>query len=84
MKRLIASAVLVGALAGAALTGCTPRVFKNCTEMHTVYKGGVGRVGAVDKRSGGGSAKYAPHRDNALYDANKKSDADKDGIACEQ
>jgi galactokinase len=50
--------------------------------MHKDYKGGVARPGAVDKRASG-SAKYKPHYDQALYDANTKSDRDKDGIACE-
>lgn len=37
-----------------------------------------------DQRTGGGTAQYEPKWDNALYDANTKSDADHDGIACEQ
>jgi hypothetical protein len=57
--------------------------YANCTAMHQDYKGGVARPGAVDKRASG-SAKYKPHYDQALYDANTKSDRDKDGIACEQ
>jgi hypothetical protein len=31
----------------------------------------------------GGVTKYKPHYDQALYDANSKSDRDKDGVACE-
>ena len=84
MKKYVAGAAFAAALAGTALTGCKPQVFANCTEMHKVYKGGVARVGAVDHRTDGGHAQYAPKRDNALYDANKKSDRDNDGIACEQ
>jgi hypothetical protein len=57
--------------------------YQNCTELRKDYKGGVARPGAVDKRASG-SAKYKPHYDQALYDANRKSDRDKDGIACEQ
>jgi hypothetical protein len=57
--------------------------YQNCTELRKDYKGGVARPGAVDKRASG-SAKYKPHYDHALYDANAKSDRDKDGIACEQ
>ncbi|QXC63409.1 excalibur calcium-binding domain-containing protein [Aquihabitans sp. G128] len=40
--------------------------------------------GAVDVRTGGGHAKYAPKWDKALYDANAGSDRDGDHIACEQ
>lgn len=84
MKKYLASAVLVGALSATALTGCKPQVFPNCTEMQKTHKGGVARVGAVDKRTGGGKATYAPKYDNALYEANKKMDRDKDNIACER
>ncbi|MGI8710807.1 MAG: excalibur calcium-binding domain-containing protein [Acidimicrobiales bacterium] len=84
LNKHIAGAAVVAGLALTALTGCSPRQFANCTEMHTVYIGGVGKVGAVDLRSGGGVAKYTPKWDNALYDANSGSDADHDGIACEQ
>jgi Excalibur calcium-binding domain len=59
----------------------TPKVFKNCTEMNKVYPGGVAKVGAVNQ---GGATKYEPKYDNALYEANKKSDRDGDGIACEK
>lgn len=74
----LASVVGVSAPADAAV-----KTFKNCTEMHKQFKGGVGKPGAVDKRKSG-KAKYAPYRSTAWYNANKKSDADKDGIACEQ
>ena len=57
------------------------RVFKNCTELNKVYPGGVALPGAVNS---GGMTKNAPKYDKALYEANKKSDRDKDGIACEK
>lgn len=82
-KHVIASAIAVATIVVSA-TGCTPRTFANCTEMNKVYPGGVGRVGAVDRRTDGGHARYAPKRDNALYDANTKSDRDHDYIACER
>lgn len=58
--------------------------FRNCTAMHAQYKGGVARPGAVDHRSGGGHARYAPYVSTALYQANRGMDRDGDGIACEQ
>jgi hypothetical protein len=58
-------------------------VYKNCTDVHKTYKGGIARTGAKDKRASG-HAKYKPHVSTALYNANKKMDRDKDGIACEQ
>ena len=77
----ISAAAVVGVTAPA---GAAVKTFKNCTEMHKQFKGGVGKPGAVDKRKGGGKAKYAPYRSTAWYNANVKSDADHDGIACEQ
>jgi len=57
------------------------RIFKNCTELNRVYPGGVALPGAVNV---GGSTKNLPKFSRALYLANKKSDRDKDGIACEK
>jgi hypothetical protein len=57
------------------------RVFKNCTELNKVYPGGVALPGAINS---GGSTKKEPKYNKALYNANKKSDRDKDGIACEK
>ena len=55
--------------------------FKNCTELNKVYPGGVALPGALNK---GGATKKTPKYDKALYTANKKSDRDGDGIACEK
>ena len=57
------------------------KVFKNCSELNKVYPGGVALPGAVNS---GGATKKEPKYDKALYNANKKSDRDKDGIACEK
>ncbi len=57
------------------------KVFKNCTELNKVYPGGVALPGAVNA---GGMTKLPPAFDKKLYEANKKSDRDKDGIACEK
>ena len=57
------------------------KVFKNCTELNKVYPGGVAKPGAVNI---GGATKKAPKNDKFLYAANKKSDRDGDGIACEK
>ncbi|WP_145939490.1 excalibur calcium-binding domain-containing protein [Paenibacillus glacialis] len=56
--------------------------YKNCTELNKVYKGGVARSSSVKNK--GGKTKYKPFVSEALYDANKKSDRDKDLIACER
>ena len=46
-----------------------------------VYPGGVALPGAINS---GGAIKKERKYDKALYNANKKSDRDKDGIACEK
>lgn len=55
--------------------------FKNCTALNKVYPGGVALPGAINA---GGATKKEPKYDKALYTANKKSDRDGDGIACEK
>ena len=62
-------------------TYAAAKKFKNCTALNKVYPGGVALPGAVNK---GGATKKTPKYDKALYTANKKSDRDKDGIACEK
>lgn len=57
-----------------------PKAYKNCTALHKVYPHGVGKSGAKDR--GGDVTTFT--RDNKTYAKNKKSDRDKDGIACEQ
>ena len=57
------------------------KVFKNCTELNKKYPGGVALPGAINK---GGTTKLTPKYNKKLYMANKKSDRDKDGIACEK
>ncbi len=61
-----------------------PREYKNCTKLNKVYPHGVGKKGAEDKVSG----KTEPVTNFAVskktYKLNKKSDRDKDGIACEK
>lgn len=59
-----------------------PRTFANCTALNKVYPHGVGRPGAVDKTKGVKVTNFVRH--SGLYNANKKSDRDKDGIACEK
>lgn len=83
MKRLAISAVLTITLFILTISpvNAAAKVFKNCTELNKVYPGGVAKPGAVNK---GGATKKEPTIDAALYKANKKSDRDGDGIACEK
>ena len=87
-RPLVAVACLTAVtLAGAALTtqaaqAAAPRTFANCTAMNQVYPHGVGKPGARDKTTGVRVTTFK--KSTALYNANTKSDRDKDGIACEK
>ena len=82
MKRIF-SVLLVVVVVVAPITqaNAAAKKFKNCTELNKVYPGGVALPGAVNA---GGATKKEPKYDKALYTANKSSDRDKDGIACEK
>jgi hypothetical protein len=56
--------------------------FKNCTALNKVYPHGVGKTTAKDKTSGTPVKNFK--KSNTVYSQNKKSDRDKDGIACEK
>ena len=84
---LAASVVLGGATSASA----APKVYANCTAVQKVWSGGIAKKsvttntvktksGKIEHRALKGTVK----KDDALYNANKKLDADKDGIACEK
>jgi hypothetical protein len=82
MKRLLTLlACLALTLFQSVPASAAPKVFKNCTELNKVYPGGVALPGAVNA---GGATKKEPKYNASLYKANKKSDRDRDGIACEK
>ncbi|WP_088066735.1 excalibur calcium-binding domain-containing protein [Gottfriedia luciferensis] len=88
MKKLLIGILTIGLVQSYSIasndvaSAASVRVFKNCTEMNQVYKGGVARTSSV--KNVGGKTKYKPFVSKALYDANKKSDRDHDFIACER
>ena len=55
------------------------KAFKNCTDLLGTYRNGVARSNAAAK-----GLKRKPFVHAKLYEANKKMDRDKDGVACEQ
>jgi hypothetical protein len=73
--------VILSLVATPASSFAAAKKFKNCTELNKVYPGGVALPGALNA---GGATKQTPTYDKKLYEANKKSDRDKDGIACEK
>ena len=62
----------------------TAKHYKNCTALNKVYPHGVGKPGAVDHVSGHTKKVKNFTVDLAVYQANKGSDRDHDGIACEK
>jgi hypothetical protein len=60
------------------------KTYANCTALNKVYKHGVGKTGARDKVSGSTKPVTNFKVSTTLYNANKKSDRDKDGVACEK
>ena len=61
-----------------------PKKYKNCTKLHKVYPHGVGKKGAKDKVRGDTEPVTNFTVSSKTYKLNKKSDRDKDGVACEQ
>jgi hypothetical protein len=76
---IAATTVVIGT--GPAADAAAPRAFANCDAMHRVYPHGVGRPGARDRTSGTPVTSFK--RSAPLYNANRGSDRDGDGIACE-
>ncbi len=83
----LAASVVVG---GASTAQAAPTVYKNCTAVQKVYSGGIAKKSVTqNKVTSGGKTTYRAlkgtvKKDDALYNANKKMDADADGIACEK
>ena len=56
--------------------------FANCTELNSVYPGGVAKNAKVTNK--GGETKSIPVVKPSVYKKNASKDRDKDGIACER
>ena len=56
--------------------------FANCSELNSVYPGGVAKNGRVTNK--GGETKNTPVVKPSIYKKNASKDRDKDGIACER
>lgn len=77
---LAAALVLGGALPASA--NSKAKTHKNCKALNQDYPGGVAKAAGIKNK--GGKTKYKPYVSKELYEANKNSDRDKDGIACEK
>lgn len=83
---VIVSIALLFAMKGVGQVDAAAKVplktYKNCTEINKIYPGGIARASTVKNK--GGKTKYKPFVNQKLYELNKKSDRDKDLIACER
>ncbi|GAB1643188.1 excalibur calcium-binding domain-containing protein [Krasilnikovia sp. MM14-A1259] len=86
---LVRGAALAGLVVGGSFAVVLPAeaavpTYRNCTALNQRYKHGVGRAGARDKVSGSSRPVTTFTVNTALYNANKRMDRDKDGVACEK
>jgi hypothetical protein len=83
-----ASAGAASATAPTAAVSPAAKTYKNCTALNKKYPHGVGKSSKVRDRDSQGKSVRNPVTNfrvsKALYLANKKSDRDGDGIACEK
>ena len=78
-----ALAILVPlAFAASAGSADAAQRYSNCTALNKAYPHGVGKPGSRDKTSGKPVTTFK--RSTDLYKANRGSDRDGDGIACEK
>jgi hypothetical protein len=89
-SRVLATVLAGGLLVGVGITTAAEAnavtkvpVYKNCTAMHAKYKHGVARKGAHDKVTSGKPVTTF-YVSTTIYNANKKLDRDRDGVACEK
>jgi len=86
-KCLIAAVATAAALPVAVPTADAARPAKsyaNCSALHRDYPHGVGRSGARDHVRGSTRPVTNFKVNTRLYQANRGSDRDRDGVACEQ
>ena len=89
MKKTIVSLLAVSLALLSTPASNASQSFKTCKDLNKVYKYGVGLEGAQnmvkDRKTGIIKPRASKHLvDVALYEANKNSDSDSDGIACEK
>ena len=87
LKKLLILVLLLGLVIPVSFTKTSNaatgvKTYGNCTALNQDYKGGVARSANV--KNVGGKTKFQPFVSQAIYDANKKLDRDKDFIACEK
>lgn len=83
VARVLAASAFAALLVGPVTPShAAAKKYKNCTALNKAYPHGVGRKGARDKTSGKPVTNFTVS--NTVYSANRGSDRDGDGIACEK
>jgi hypothetical protein len=88
VRAVIRGALVLALVAGGTAVATSPaeasaKHYKNCTALHQKYKHGVAKKGAKDKVKGSTKPVTTFKVSTSVYNANKKLDRDKDGVACE-
>jgi uncharacterized membrane protein len=81
-RMLVAAMTAALFLGSAASSHAATKTYTNCTALNKAYPHGVGRQGARDNTSGTPVTNFKVS--TSLYAANRRSDRDGDGIACEK
>ena len=81
---LVATAAPMTIMANSGHSDVKYKHYANCTKLNKDYKHGVGEPGAKDHVSGHTQKVKNFYVSQGLYNANKGSDRDGDGIACEK
>jgi len=89
VRAVMAAAVIaLGVAPAAGARSAVPSPWNNCTQVHTKYAHGVGKLGARDRVRGSTSPVTTFKRSTRLYNSamryNSRLDGDKDGVACEK
>jgi hypothetical protein len=86
IRGLLAAALVAGGVVAAAspADAAAAKTYKNCTALNKTFKHGVARKGAKDKVRGSTKPVTNFTVNTKVYNANKKLDRDKDGVACEK
>lgn len=88
-RKMVSAVAAVSLCVAVSVLGAAPaeaanKTYKNCTALNKDYKHGVGKSGARDKVRGSTKPVKNFKVSTKIYNKNKKSDRDKDGVACEK
>src|SRR4051795_8636772 len=84
-NRILAATLAASLLSGVGVASALPsQAYSNCTALHQTYPHGVGSSGASDHVRGSTRPVTNFTRNTRVYNQNRFSDRDRDGVACEK